>query len=133
MKRFYKLSTLTVVLLIGAAVALFPSDGGSVHYTDVLGIDISGGTYRDGEYYGTAEAFRPGLRVKVIILRGVLESVEIIEHNEIGRRYWSLPMKAIPKEVVQRQTTDLDAVSGATATSYGILAAVEAALAQAAE
>jgi uncharacterized protein with FMN-binding domain len=37
----------------------------------------------------------------------------------------------IPEAIVAHQSTDVDAVSGASATSYGIMAAVEDALSKA--
>ena len=51
-----------------------------------------------------------------------------MDHNEIGRRYYQRPIDLIPGEIVEKQNTDVDSVSGATSTSKAIMAAVEEAL-----
>jgi len=133
-KQLPKVSFLIVflsALLLVITVNLGAANNNGNSYAPVTGIEINSDMYKDGIYYGEAQGFRPGIRIRIEISGGRLVSVDIIEHNEIGRQYWSLPVKALPEEMITRQSTDIDTVSGATATSYGILAAVENALARA--
>jgi uncharacterized protein with FMN-binding domain len=96
--------------------------------TPVIGIDLSERRYGDGSYLGESVGYRPGLVVEVTVKDGRVADVRIIEHKEVRIRYWRRAMKLIPREIVRRQSTGIDALSGATATSNGILAAVENAL-----
>ncbi len=123
----------TVILMVGAISILFTSSKffSRASYTEVEGIFISERSYTDGVYTGTANGFRPDLIVEVEVSNNTLKTVTVIEHNEIGRSYWMTPVIRIPEQVIESQSTVVDTVSGATATSKGILAAVEAALAQA--
>jgi polyferredoxin len=86
--------------------------------------------YKDGVYTGMGFGFRPGLTVEVTIKDDNIKSIEIISHNE-SRRYYERPFNIIPAEIVEAQSADVDAVSGATRTSHGIMDAVEDALAKA--
>lgn len=96
-----------------------------------MGIIISQETYADGKYKGIATGFRPGLEVEISIKNGKLLKVEILDHNEIGPQYWMRAFSTIPKAIVDKQTTGVDAIGGATFTSNGIKAAVENALSKA--
>jgi len=90
-------------------------------------IDYQGETLKDGTYYGTADGYMPGITVKVVVQGGEIESVDITDHNETMRWYLRVDNE-IPDRIVDAQSTDIDAVSGATASSYGIMSAVEDAL-----
>lgn len=87
--------------------------------------------YIDGTYTGTATGFREGLVVEITIKNDAIISVEVIEHNEVNRKFWGYPVEFIPKAIVESQSTDVDTVSGATYTSIGIISATENALSKA--
>jgi uncharacterized protein with FMN-binding domain len=70
--------------------------------------------------------------VEVTISYDQITDIQIVSHNERNARYYAYPMQAIPQAIISSQSTDVDAVSGATRTSDGIMNAVDAALAQAA-
>ncbi|HPQ46655.1 MAG TPA: FMN-binding protein [Clostridia bacterium] len=89
------------------------------------------GIYNDGTYTGEATGFRPGLVVSVEIKDGMIASVEVIDHNEVSSRFYQRPIDLIPDRIVAEQSTDVDAISGATCTSDGIMEAVEDALSKA--
>lgn len=91
----------------------------------------SSGPYVDGTYTGTADGYRPGLTVEVVIENGYIASVEVIAHNEKNERFYGEPVQLIPQEIVAAQSTDVDIVTGATFTSNGIKNAVNNALANA--
>jgi uncharacterized protein with FMN-binding domain len=88
-------------------------------------------TYVDGTYEGTGVGFQPGLVVEVVIENDMIISVTIISHNEQNKKYWGVPIEAIPAKIIESQSTIVDTVSGATCTSIGIIEAVNDALNQA--
>jgi uncharacterized protein with FMN-binding domain len=88
--------------------------------------------YKDGVYTASARGYGPNLTVEVTISYDQITDIQIVSHNERNARYYAYPMQAIPQAIISSQSTDVDAVSGATRTSDGIMNAVDAALAQAA-
>jgi uncharacterized protein with FMN-binding domain len=88
--------------------------------------------YRDGIWEGVAPGYRGLLRVRVAIAEGQIQGIELEEHREdpaIG----GAAMEELLDLVLEYNSADLDAVSGATESSAGFLAAVEAALRHARE
>jgi uncharacterized protein with FMN-binding domain len=83
--------------------------------------------YRDGTYQGEAVGFRPGLRVSIRIKDDKIMDVQIISSND-DRKFSQYPFQIIPGQIIARQSADVDAVSGATYTSIGIIDAVKDAL-----
>lgn len=79
----------------------------------------------DGIYEGPCDTGVVRARVQVTVQNHQLESIELLEH-ENGR---GTPAEAILDQMVQNQTTAVDAVSGATCSSKVIRKAVENALA----
>lgn len=86
--------------------------------------------YKDGTYYGTGTGFGGTLKVKVEISGGKLTSIQIME-NQDGSEYIS-KASALITTIIQKQSTNVDTVSGATYSSVGIIQAVRNALSQAA-
>jgi uncharacterized protein with FMN-binding domain len=70
------------------------------------------------------------IAVKVALDGTVITSVSVVKHNE-NLLISDEALSRIPAEIVRTQTTDVDAVSGATLTSFGLKSAVENALANA--
>lgn len=91
---------------------------------------VTQGKYKDGTYTGTGYGFRPGLKVAVTVKSDKITNVEVLSLNDT-RGYYEEPVNVVPKEIVQGQSTRVDAVSGATRTSHGIMMAVEDALSKA--
>lgn len=83
--------------------------------------------YLDGEYEGFGVGYRPGLRVKVSVFEDKIKDVEILSHRET-RGYYEESFELIPSQIIERQSTDVDSISGATDTVDGIVSAVENAL-----
>ena len=78
----------------------------------------------DGVYEGQCDTGVVRARVQVTVRDHRLESIELLEH-ENGR---GTPAEAILGQMVQEQTTAVDAVSGATCSSKVIRKAVENAI-----
>lgn len=129
MKQNRILIVLTLILITQLPAFAF-SFGRNHHsnYSHPEGMELSNLNMDDGIYTGTADGFRPDLTVEVTISAGEVSEIEIVDHNEIGRQYWQRPMVIIPSVIIEEEQTSVDAVSGATATSKAIMAAVENAL-----
>ena len=78
----------------------------------------------DGVYEGQCDTGVVRARVQVTVRDHRMESIELLEH-ENGR---GTPAEAILSQMVQKQTTAVDAVSGATCSSKVIRKAVENAI-----
>ena len=86
------------------------------------GIDLT--KVVDGVYEGQCDTGVVRARVQVTVRDHRMESIELLEH-ENGR---GTPAEAILGQMVQEQTTAVDAVSGATCSSKVIRKAVENAI-----
>ena len=82
--------------------------------------------YKDGTYTGTAWGYESNIVVEVTIADDVITSVKLAEHAD-DDIYVQDAVLLIP-DVIKVQSADVDAVSGATATSDGIKNAIKAAL-----
>lgn len=78
----------------------------------------------DGVYTGSADAFGPDLTVEVTVADGLISNIAIVSHNEENSAIYGEAMEVIPVQIVETQSIEVDAVSGATYTSYGIKNAV---------
>jgi uncharacterized protein with FMN-binding domain len=92
---------------------------------------INGLVLEDGVYEGEATGYRDGLIVSVEVKDSVITSVEIVDHNEQKSRYYTPAIDEIPQAIIDSQSLEVDAVSGSTFTSIGIINAVRDALSQA--
>lgn len=92
---------------------------------------MEGATFKDGTYTGEANGFQPGLKVSIEIKNNTITSIAIIDHNEVNSRFYQKAFDTIPQAILDNQSTDVDATSGATFTSIGITNAVNDALSQA--
>lgn len=88
-------------------------------------------TYKDGTYYGSGTGFGGKLKVEVVIQDGKIVSVTLVENEGDDHPYID-NASALLQSIVAAQSTNVDAVSGATYSSAGLIEAVRNALAQAA-
>lgn len=86
--------------------------------------------YKDGTYYGTGKGFAGTMKVKVDISGGKIASISIVSTKD-GDSYVKIASSLLDT-IVEKQSTNVDTVSGATFSSRGIIAAVRSALSQAA-
>lgn len=82
----------------------------------------------DGTYTGVADGFGPDLTTEVVVENGKVVSIEVISHNEKQERYYGEPIATIPGRIIEEESLQVDSISGATYTSYGIMMSVEDAL-----
>jgi uncharacterized protein with FMN-binding domain len=107
------LNGLLAALLLGCATAR------------ITGGPVPEGRLKDGVYDGTARNGPVRVAAKVTIRNQRIAAVELIKH-----RHWkgAEAERAIPARIIEAQSTRVDAVSGATASSTAIMNAVEAAV-----
>lgn len=84
---------------------------------------------KDGTYIGEAEGMAP-LKVSVTVAEGKISAVEVTEQDETPG-FCEPALEQIPAAIVDKNSTEVDAVSGATVTSNAIKDAVNSALEQA--
>ena len=117
----------SVLLVIGlfAGGLYLKSIGDYKAKVDALTIDeIDLTMVVDGVYEGQCDTGVVRARVQVTVRDHRLESIDLLEH-ENGR---GTPAEAILDQMLQNQTTAVDAVSGATCSSKVIRKAVENAI-----
>lgn len=91
----------------------------------VTGGPISGNSLKDGIYDGEAKEGPVKVLAKVSVENQRITDIKLISH-----RTWKgkAAEKAIPDRIIEHQSTNVDAVSGATWSSIAIMNAVEVAL-----
>ncbi len=93
------------------------------------------GLYRSGEYIGSvADAYYGNVQVKVVVSGGKIADVQFLNYpqdrnNSIRINTYAMPI--LTSEAIQAQNANVDAVSGATATSAAFNESLAFALAQA--
>lgn len=88
--------------------------------------------YKDGTYTGQADGFGGTVKVTLVIENDTITIIEITEASKEDKSYVELA-KGVIDEILEKQTYEVDAVSGATYTSTGIKNAVKSALERAKE
>ena len=83
--------------------------------------------YTDGTYTGEGDGFGGKIEVSVRVTAGKLSSINILSAKQEDDSYMSMAMKMVD-QMVSKQTTEVDTVSGATFSSTGIKNAVIQAL-----
>jgi len=92
---------------------------------------VSQGKYKDGTYTGTGVGFRNGTTtLSVTIKDGRISSIETLSSQDTPRFYKGAE-GTVFSEILSEQSALVNAVSGATYSSNGIISAVRAALAKA--
>ncbi len=113
---------------LAAGAAAPAGAGGSTSIGHNSALDNA--TFKDGTYYGAARGFSGTVRVKVVISGGKIKSVSVVSHSDTPS-YMSRAKK-VASRIAAKNSTRVDAVSGATFSSKGIIKAAENALMKAA-
>ncbi|MDO4459727.1 MAG: FMN-binding protein [Clostridia bacterium] len=127
MKKRILIIVLAVVILAGAV-------GGSLYlrsikdYKDKVNAltftEIDLNTVEDGTYFGECDTGVVKAKVEVVVTNHNIDRITLLEHkNGKGK-----PAEAVISDMIEKQSTDVDAVTGATCSSKIIRKAVENAL-----
>jgi uncharacterized protein with FMN-binding domain len=103
----------------------------SISPSDTMNNNLMDVVLKDGTYSGEATGYGPNLKVSVLIESNLITEITVTSHNEVNPRFYSTPIEEIPQSIIDSQGLDVDAVSGATFTSTGIINAVNDALTKA--
>ena len=88
------------------------------------------GTWKDGTYAGSGKGFGGTISVKVTVKDGKISAIDVTSASGETASYFSKAKGIIPK-MISGQTTNVDAASGATYSSNGIITAVRNTLSKA--
>lgn len=86
--------------------------------------------YKDGTYQGSGTGFGGTITVQVTVSGGKIASIDILSASAETPSYFAAA-KGVISRMISGQTPNVDAVSGATYSSNGIIEAVQNALAKA--
>lgn len=83
--------------------------------------------FKDGTFEGEGEGFENGnTKVSVEVQNGKIKKIDVLT-SEDDESYLDEAKKLIP-EIIKKQSSNVDSISGATYSSKGIISAVENAL-----
>lgn len=87
--------------------------------------------YVDGTYEGVgAGVHGDEVKVQVTVTDGLITDITVTENNE-SEGIGTTPIEKIPAAIIEKQSTEVDVISGATATSEAVINAVKDALSKA--
>lgn len=118
MKKYLSLILVLAMVLCMAAYGAVPAQA------------TQAGTYTPGTYTGVGAGKNGDITVEVTFSTEKIESIRIISHTETPSLS-DAAIEQIPTKIVESQSLGVDAVSGATYTSNGIVEAVADAVKQA--
>ena len=91
---------------------------------------ITFGSFKPGTYVGEGEGIHGPIQVEVTVDETRVTDIKIVKHEET-EGICEPALTDIPADIIEKQSLDVDIVSGATFTSEGVLEAVAKALKQA--
>ena len=113
-------ATLTIGLFAGCAAQ---NDQGG----DNQGQGTTDGQYTDGTYEGTGQGYKGDIKLSVKVEGGKITSIDVIEQQET-QGLGDAAIETGSERIIETQSTDVEAVSGATGSSNGTMEAVKNAL-----
>ena len=118
MKTLKMLSLIIMILLLFSACSI----SYSVIEKSIGNIDLN--TVRDGTYIGSYFLLPVSVKAEVTVKSGHIDSIRLLRHfNGQGK-----PAEKLIPIILEKQSINIDVISGATHSSLTILKAVEAAL-----
>ncbi len=127
--------TLAVILITVTYLSglLLTDNSINISSTEITAINdtLSGsGNYTDGTYEGSGTGFRGRTTtVSVTVSDGQISDIQIISYGD-DARWFNRAYNSVVSQILSTQSAQVDAVSGATYSSYGIMEAVQNALQQ---
>ena len=108
---------------------------GRIDVTDTYAADTTAavaasdetGDYIDGTYTGSASGYHGQTTVEVIVENGYITSIEVVSTGD-DAEFFSRAKSSVISDILETQSTDVDAVTGATYSSNAIMDAVADAL-----
>nr|WP_314458763.1 4Fe-4S binding protein [uncultured Clostridium sp.] len=85
------------------------------------------GSYADGTYTGTGQGFRGETKTSVTVENGNITDITVLSYED-DKEYFNRAVEKVTAEIINSQSAEVDAVSGATFSSNGIMESVASAL-----
>lgn len=134
MKKFKKVISMILVLVMMFSMAacsktVTPEEQNKPAETEKP-VEISKGNLTPGTYQGEFQGMGGKVKVEVTVDEKSITDIKVLNNYEtpgVG----TVAIAKLPKEIIERQTLAIDAISGVTLTSNAILASVEDCLKQA--
>ena len=104
--------------------------GGGAGSTVTPTTEVPAGGYADGTYTGSGTGFGGTITVQVTVSNHKIVSINILDSSSETASYFANAQGVISR-IISSQSPNVDAVSGATYSSNGIISAVQNALSQA--
>lgn len=106
------------------------SDGSDTEKKDDTTTTVTGTLpYNEGVYYGTAEGYNGDITVAIVIQENTLKAVLVIGEED-DDTFFNRAMDVVT-QMMKKQSTEVDTVSGATYSSKGLIQAVKNAMEEA--
>jgi polyferredoxin/uncharacterized protein with FMN-binding domain len=93
-------------------------------------VSKTGNSYADGTYTGSGAGFRGTTTVSVTVKNHKVTDIQVLSYQD-DDRFFGRAYPTVSSEIVNLQSSNVDAVSGATYSSKGIMQAVSNALSKA--
>lgn len=124
----------TIVLLAAVPAVLFAGCGSSDEEDSAYDASsiAESGDWEDGVYTETAEGRNGDFEVTVTIEDGVMAEIAVGSNSETEDK-GGVAIEELPDAMIEAQTYEVDAVSGATETSDALMDAVAGCLTQASQ
>lgn len=90
-------------------------------------IGVAHAAYKDGTYDGVGKGNESKIHVQVVVKAGKITQIDVKKHGETDMIIAG-PIEYMIPEMIEKQSTQVDAIGGATNSSLGIKKAVEDAL-----
>lgn len=130
--KIFAVKSINLLLVIGV-IYVYCMQAGRIQkdIQDKASTDTTSQTYfaDDGIYEGSGDGFGGKITVRLTVKDKKLQKAEILSAADETKDYLE-SAKKILDDAVQKQSTDVDTVSGATLSSNGIINAMKDALAK---
>ena len=91
-------------------------------------VGCGGGKYADGTYTGEGQGASGIIKVEVNVQKGKISEINLVEHNETKTLVDGVKDNVVPSIIENQSTEGVEAISGATNSSNGVIEAVNKAL-----
>ncbi len=124
-KLIFSISTIA----LGVALCGCSKESASMKQKDTTekpGITASAEVLKDGTFEGEGEGFNGKTKVAVQVKEGAIKQIDVLSSHD-DESYLNEAKELIPI-MIEKQSSKVDSISGATYSSKGIISAVENAL-----
>ena len=83
--------------------------------------------FRNGTYTGTGQGYAGDITVSITVSRNRLSAITVTNHSDTDA-FANMAFNSLIPAMIEKQSADVDAMSGATGTSNGLKQAVQDAI-----